>query len=111
MDLTIIAVGILAVFTYMFGIFDILIQGTFMFIVLNFSIRVVKVWHNREVNSTKSENGIFKKIMFLSMILIGHWLDNVSLILENISETGLLILKFLEKVFDKLDNDKDEESD
>lgn len=126
LDLTIITTGILAVFTYLFGAFDILIQGAFMFIVLDFITGLVKAWHNGEVSSTKSRKGILKKTMFLSMILIGHWLDKVSLIsdnsmsfrmlvlvfiitnegisiLENISEMGVPIPEFLKKVFERLD--------
>ncbi len=64
--------------------------------------------------------------MFLSMILIEHWLDKINLIpdnsmsfrtlvlvfiivnegisiLENILETGVLIPGFLKKVFERLD--------
>ena len=64
--------------------------------------------------------------MFLSMILIGHWLDKASLIpnngmsfktsvlvfimanegisiLENISEMGVTIPEFLKKAFERLD--------
>ena len=67
-----------------------------------------------------------KKTMFLSMILIEHWLDKINLIpdnsmsfrtlvlvfiivnegisiLENILETGVLIPGFLKKVFERLD--------
>ena len=135
LDLTIITTGILAVFTYLFGTFDILIQGAFMFIVLDFTTGLVKAWHNGEVSSTKSRKGLVKKTMFLSMILIGHWLDKASLIpdntgmsfrtlvlvfivanegisiLENISEMGVPIPGFLRKVFERLDNEKDEEPD
>ena len=135
LDLTIITTGILAVFTYLFGTFDILIQGAFMFIVLDFTTGLIKAWHNGEVSSTKSRKGLVKKTMFLSMILIGHWLDKASLIpdntgmsfrtlvlvfiianegisiLENISEMGVPIPGFLRKVFERLDNKKDEEPD
>ena len=134
LDLTIITTGILAIFTYLFGSFDILIQGAFMFIVLDFTTGLVKAWHNGEVSSNKSRKGLLKKTMFLSMILIGHWLDKISLIpdnsmsfrtlvlvfivanegisiLENISEMGVPIPGFLRKVFERLDNEKDEEPD
>ena len=74
-----------------------------------------------------------KKTMFLSMILIGHWLDKASLIpdntgmsfrtmvlvfivanegisiLENISETGVPIPGFLKKVFERLDKREEDE--
>ena len=126
LDLTIITTGILAVFTYLFGSFDILIQGAFMFIVLDFTTGLVKAWHNGEVSSNKSRKGLLKKTMFLSMILIGHWLDKISLIpdnsmsfrtlvlvfiianegisiLENISEMGVPVPGFLKKVFERLD--------
>ena len=125
LDLTIITTGILAIFTYLFGSFDILIQGAFMFIVLDFTTGLVKAWHNGEVSSNKSRKGLLKKTMFLSMILIGHWLDKISLIpdnsmsfrtlvlvfiianegisiLENISEMGVSIPGFLKKVFEKI---------
>ena len=96
LDLTIITTGILAVFTYLFGTFDILIQGAFMFIVLDFTTGLIKAWHNGEVSSTKSRKGLVKKTMFLSMILIGHWLDKASLIPDN---TGMsfrtLVLVFI----------------
>ena len=134
LDLTLITTGILAVFTYLFGAFDILIQGAFMFIVLDFMTGLAKAWHNGEVSSNKSRKGLLKKTMFLSMILIGHWLDKISLIpdnsmsfrtlvlvfivanegisiLENISEMGVPIPGFLRKVFERLDNEKDEEPD
>lgn len=134
LDLTIITTGVLAVFTYLFGAFDILIQGAFMFIVLDFTTGLVKAWYNGEVGSNKSRKGLLKKTMFLSMILIGHWLDKASLIsdngmsfrtlvlvfiianegisiLENISEMGVPIPGFLRKVFERLDNEKDEEPD
>ena len=134
LDLTIITTGVLAVFTYLFGAFDILIQGAFMFIVLDFTTGLVKAWHNGEVSSNKSRKGLLKKTMFLSMILIGNWLDKASLIsdngmsfrtmvlvfiianegisiLENISEMGVPIPGFLRKVFERLDNEKDEEPD
>ena len=125
LDLTIITTGILAIFTYLFGSFDILIQGAFMFIVLDFTTGLVKAWHNGEVSSNKSRKGLLKKTMFLSMILIGHWLDKASLIpnngmsfktsvlvfimanegisiLENISEMGVTIPEFLKKAFASL---------
>ena len=134
LDLTIITTGILAIFTYLFGSFDILIQGAFMFIVLDFTTGLVKAWHNGEVSSNKSRKGLLKKTMFLSMILIGHWLDKISLIpdnsmsfrtlvlvfivanegisiLENISEMGVPIPRFLKKAFERLDKRKDEEPD
>ena len=134
LDLTIITTGVLAVFTYLFGAFDILIQGAFMFIVLDFITGLVKAWHNGEISSSKSGKGLVKKTMFLSMILIGNWLDKASLIsdngmsfrmlvlvfiitnegisiLENISEMGVPIPGFLKKVFERLDNNKDEEPD
>ena len=134
LDLTIITTGTLAIFTYLFGSFDILIQGAFMFFVLDFTTGLVKAWHNGEVSSNKSRKGLLKKTMFLSMILIGHWLDKASLIsdngmsfrtlvlvfiianegisiLENISEMGVPIPGFLRKAFEKLDNEKDEEPD
>ena len=134
LDLTIITTGILAIFTYLFGSFDILIQGAFMFIVLDFTTGLVKAWHNGEVSSNKSRKGLLKKTMFLSMILIGHWLDKISLIpdnsmsfrtlvlvfiianegisiLENISEMGVPIPRFLKKAFERLDKRKDEEHD
>ena len=127
LDLTLITTGILAVFTYLFGAFDILIQGAFMFIVLDFMTGLAKAWHNGEVSSNKSRKGLLKKTMFLSMILIGHWLDKASLIpdntgmsfrtlvlvfiianegisiLENISEMGVPIPGFLKKVFERLE--------
>ncbi|WP_435308581.1 phage holin family protein [Sebaldella termitidis] len=129
LDLTIITTGILAIFTYLFGSFDILIQGAFMFIVLDFTTGLVKAWHNGEVSSNKSRKGLLKKTMFLSMILIGHWLDKISLIpdnsmsfrtlvlvfiianegisiLENISEMGVPIPGFLKKVFERLDKNE-----
>ena len=134
LDLTIITTGILAVFTYLFGTFDILIQGAFMFIVLDFTTGLVKAWHNGEVSSNKSRKGLLKKTMFLSMILIGHWLDKASLIsdngmsfrtlvlvfiianegrsiLENISEMGVPIPGFLKKVFERLDKREEDEPD
>ena len=134
MDLTIITTGILAIFTYLFGTFDILIQGAFMFIVLDFTTGLVKAWHNGEVSSNKSRKGLLKKTMFLSMILIGHWLDKISLIpdnsmsfrtlvlvfiianegisiLENISEMGVPIPGFLKKVFERLDKREEVEPD
>ena len=134
LDLTIITTGILAIFTYLFGSFDILIQGAFMFIVLDFTTGLVKAWHNGEVSSNKSRKGLLKKTMFLSMILIGHWLDKISLIpdncmsfrtlvlvfiianegisiLENISEMGVPIPGFLKKAFERLDNEKEEGPD
>ena len=134
LDLTLITTGILAVFTYLFGAFDILIQGAFMFIVLDFMTGLAKAWHNGEVSSNKSRKGLLKKTMFLSMILIGHWLDKISLIpdnsmsfrtlvlvfiianegisiLENISEMGVPIPGFLKKVFERLDKRKDNEPD
>ena len=134
LDLTLITTGILAVFTYLFGSFDILIQGAFMFIVLDFTTGLVKAWHNGEISSSKSGKGLVKKTMFLSMILIGHWLDKASLIpdngmsfrtlvlvfivanegisiLENLSEMGVPIPGFLRKVFERLDDEKDEEPD
>ena len=135
LDLTIITTGILAIFTYLFGAFDILIQGAFMFIVLDFVTGLVKAWHNGVVSSNKSRKGILKKTMFLSMILIGHWLDKASLIpdntgmsfrtmvlvfivanegisiLENISEMGVPIPGFLRKVFERLDERENEEPD
>ena len=132
LDLTIITTGILAIFTYLFGSFDILIQGAFMFIVLDFTTGLVKAWHNGEVSSNKSRKGLLKKTMFLSMILIGHWLDKISLIpdnsmsfrtlvlvfiianegisiLENISEMGVPIPGFLKKVFERLDKREEDE--
>ena len=132
LDLTIITTGVLAVFTYLFGAFDILIQGAFMFIVLDFTTGLVKAWHNGEVSSNKSRKGLLKKTMFLSMILIGHWLDKASLIsdngmsfrtlvlvfiianegisiLENISEMGVPIPGFLKKVFERLDKREEDE--
>ena len=134
LDLTLITTGILAVFTYLFGSFDILIQGAFMFIVLDFTTGLVKACHNGEISSSKSGKGLVKKTMFLSMILIGHWLDKASLIpdngmsfrtlvlvfivanegisiLENLSEMGVPIPGFLRKVFERLDDEKDEEPD
>ena len=132
LDLTIITTGVLAVFTYLFGAFDILIQGAFMFIVLDFITGLVKAWHNGEISSSKSGKGLVKKTMFLSMILIGHWLDKASLIpdngmsfrtlvlifiianegisiLENISEMGVPIPEFLKKVFERLDKSEEDE--
>ena len=130
LDLTIITTGTLAIFTYLFGTFDILIQGAFMFIVLDFTTGLIKAWHNGEVSSHKSRKGLLKKTMFLSMILIGHWLDKASLIpdntgmsfrtlvlvfiianegisiLENISEMGVPIPGFLKKVFERLDKNE-----
>ena len=134
LDLTIITTGILAIFTYLFGSFDILIQGAFMFIVLDFTTGLVKAWHNGEVSSNKSRKGLLKKTMFLSMILIEHWLDKINLIpdnsmsfrtlvlvfiivnegisiLENILETGVLIPGFLKKVFERLDKREEDEPD
>lgn len=134
LDLTIITTGILAIFTYLFGSFDILIQGAFMFIVLDFTTGLVKAWHNGEVSSNKSRKGLLKKTMFLSMILIGHWLDKISLIpdnsmsfrtlvlvfiianegisiLENISEMGVPVPGFLKKVFERLDKREEDEPD
>ncbi|MCP1226568.1 holin family protein [Sebaldella sp. S0638] len=134
LDLTIITTGVLAVFTYLFGAFDILIQGAFMFIVLDFITGLAKAWHNGEVSSAKSWKGLLKKTMFLSMILIGHWLDKVSLIpdssmsfrtlvlvfvitneaisiLENISEMGVPIPGILKKILERLDKREDEEPD
>lgn len=131
LDLTIITTGLLAVFTYLFGAFDILIQGAFMFIVLDFVTGLVKAWHNGDISSSRSGKGLLKKTMFLSMILIGHWLDKVSLIsdnsmsfrtlvlvfiianegisiLENISEMGVPIPGFLKKVFERLNKQEDE---
>ena len=92
------------------------------------------MWHNGEVSSNKSRKDLLKKAMFLSMILIEHWLDKINLIpdnsmsfrmlvlvfiianegisiLENISEMGVPIPGFLRKVFERLDNEKDEEPD
>ena len=135
LDLTIITTGILTVFTYLFGAFDILIQGAFIFITLDFLTGLAKAWHNGEVSSSKSGKGILKKTMFLSMILIGHWLDKASLIpdntemsfrtlvlvfiianegisiLENISEMGVPIPGFLKKVFERLDKREEDEPD
>ena len=135
LDLTIITTGTLVIFTYLFGTFDILIQGAFMFIVLDFTTGLIKAWHNGEVSSTKSRKGLVKKTMFLSMILIGHWLDKASLIpdntgmsfrtlvlvfiianegisiLENISEMGVPIPGFLKKVFERLNKKEEVEPD
>ena len=134
LDLTIITTGILGVFSYLFGSFDILIQGAFIFITLDFLTGLVKAWHNGEVSSNKSRKGLLKKTMFLSMILIGHWLDKISLIpdnsmsfrtlvlvfiianegisiLENISEMGVPIPGFLKKVFERLDKREEDEPD
>ena len=134
LDLTIITTGILAIFTYLFGSFDILIQGAFMFIVLDFTTGLVKAWHNGEVSSNKSRKGLLKKTMFLSMILIEHWLDKINLIpdnsmsfrmlvlvfiianegisiLGNISEMGVPIPEFLKKVFERLNKKEEVEPD
>ena len=134
LDLTIITTGVLAVFTYLFGAFDILIQGAFMFIVLDFTTGLIKAWYNGEVGSNKSRKGLLKKTMFLAMILIGNWLDKASLIsdngmsfrtlvlvfiianegisiLGNISEMGVPIPGFLKKAFERLDKREDEEPD
>ena len=92
------------------------------------------MWHNGEVSSNKSRKGLLKKTMFLSMILIEHWLDKINLIpdnsmsfrmlvlvfiianegisiLENISEMGVPIPRFLKKAFERLDKREDEEPD
>ena len=134
LDLTIITTGTLAIFTYLFGTFDILIQGAFMFIVLDFTTGLIKAWHNGEVSSTKSRKGLVKKTMFLSMILIEHWLDKINLIpdnsmsfrmlvlvfiianegisiLGNISEMGVPIPGFLKKVFERLNKKEEVEPD
>ena len=134
LDLTIITTGTLAIFTYLFGTFDILIQGAFMFIVLDFTTGLVKAWHNGEVSSNKSRKDLLRKAMFLSMILIEHWLDKINLIpdnsmsfrmlvlvfiianegisiLENISEMGVPVPGFLKKAFERLDKREDEEPD
>ena len=126
LDLTIITTGVLAVFTYLFGAFDILIQGVLIFIILDFLTGLAKAWHNGELSSNKGRKGLLKKTMFLTMVLIGHWLDKASLIsdngmsfrtlvlvfiianegisiLENISEMGVPIPGFLKKVFERLD--------
>ena len=95
MDLTIITTEIFGVFTYLFGAFDILIQGAFMFIVLDFITGMVKAWHNGVISSTKSGKGLVKKTMFLSMILIRHWLDKASLIPDNGMSFRTLILVFI----------------
>ena len=95
LDLTIITTGILAIFTYLFGSFDILIQGAFMFIVLDFTTGLVKAWHNGEVSSNKSRKGLLKKTMFLSMILIEHWLDKINLIPDNSMSFRTLVLVFI----------------
>ena len=86
----------------------------------------MKAWHNGEVSSNKSRKDLLRKAMFLSMILIEHWLDKISLIpdnsmsfrtlvlvfiivnegisiLENILETGVSIPGFLKKVFEKIE--------
>ena len=75
-----------------------------------------------------------KKTMFLSMILIEHWLDKINLIpdnsmsfrmlvlvfiianegisiLGNISEMGVPIPEFLKKVFERLDKREEVEPD
>ena len=132
LDLTIIIKGVMAGYKYQIGAFDILIQGAFMFIVLDFTTGLVKAWYNGEVGSNKSRKGLLKKTMFLSMILIGHWLDKASLIsdngmsfrtlvlvfiianegisiLENISEMGVPIPGFLKKVFERLDKREEDE--
>ena len=134
LDLTIITTGTLAIFTYLFGTFDILIQGAFMFIVLDFTTGLIKAWHNGEVSSHKSRKDLLRKAMFLSMILIEHWLDKINLIpdnsmsfrmlvlvfiianegisiLGNISEMGVPIPGFLKKVFERLNKKEEVEPD
>ena len=85
----------MAVFTYLFGEFNILIQGAFMFIIMDLMTELVKIWHNVEVSSTKNRKRLLKKIIFLSMILIGYWLDKVSLIPENSMSFRTLVLVFI----------------
>ena len=66
-----------------------------MFIALDLTTELVKTWHNGEVSSTKSRKGLLKKIIFLLIILIGYWLDKVSLIPENSMSFRTLVLVFI----------------
>lgn len=66
-----------------------------MFIIMDLMTELVKIWHNVEVSSTKNRKRLLKKIIFLSMILIGYWLDKVSLIPENSMSFRTLVLVFI----------------
>ena len=76
--------GIATAVSFLFGGWDMPIQGLLLFIVIDFITGLIKAWHNNELNSKVCKDGIIKKIGYLFLVVVSVFLDRVA------GETGVI---------------------